>query len=269
MIFKWMVSAIKIIKCKTSVWLSKHNKLRKRESYNCHGCIISASNSNSIMYIIIVFKCYEIINQCNVMYGITWSVLIIVFSVVTFEEGYRTKILEFRIKDDEEAELLERVSFQITSVHLVNLTLDPLLGMPPSIDEERSFVNLTIKENDFPYGVIGFQQPVIIFHEWEGNVRIPVLRRGIPCCYIILCSTLDSTLFFLWKFRHFAHFRQNSFTFLKNSRARLTKSLFMTCRHHHQEERISQRAVLFHWCRPSKSTCQRTARCRCSTQPNT
>ena len=100
-------------------------------------------------------------------------------SAIIFEDSEVTKSLTLHIKDDDEAELTEHVTFQMTSVHLVNRTLDPSLGMPPSIDVERSLVNVTIGENDHPYGVIGFERSRVIFHEWEGLVRIPVIREGM------------------------------------------------------------------------------------------
>lgn len=68
-------------------------------------------------------------------------------------------------------------------MQLVNRTIDPLLGMPPSIDVRRSFVNVTINENDYPYGVIGFERSRVIYHEWEGFIRIPVIRQGMSSLY--------------------------------------------------------------------------------------
>ena len=100
-----------------------------------------------------------------------------IFSALLFKEDSSSEVVQLHVKDDDEAELAEHMSFRITSVHLVNGTVDPL-GIPPSIDYGSSFVNLTINENDFPYGVIGFEHPTLIVHEWEGLVRIPVVRRG-------------------------------------------------------------------------------------------
>ncbi|XP_066912895.1 adhesion G-protein coupled receptor V1-like isoform X2 [Clytia hemisphaerica] len=102
-----------------------------------------------------------------------------------FNERDRIKTLTINTVNDQMPELAEHFSIEFTSATLVNKTIDFnqkfgdfYINIPPTIDRSKSFVNITIRENDYPYGEIGFESGALIYHEWEGLIKIPLIRKG-------------------------------------------------------------------------------------------
>ena len=107
------------------------------------------------------------------------------FLALIFKEGDRIQTLVVQVVQDHVPELLEDYLFALTSARLINKTMDFTqrpgnfpVNIPPLIDPIKSSMNLTVPENDFPYGIVGFEKQNVIYHEWEGVVRVPVVRRG-------------------------------------------------------------------------------------------
>lgn len=90
-----------------------------------------------------------------------------------------------QVINDQVPELQEDYLFMLTSASLINKTMDFTqrpgnfpVNIPPVLDVGKSRINLTVPENDFPYGIVGFEKQSVIHHEWEGVVRVPIIRKG-------------------------------------------------------------------------------------------
>ena len=87
--------------------------------------------------------------------------------------------------DDVDAELAETFTLELTSVRLTPARMlnTSVVGglqvdIPPLIDGTGSRLAVTIEASDDPYGTIEFQAATLTAHEWQGVLRIPLVRKG-------------------------------------------------------------------------------------------
>ena len=106
------------------------------------------------------------------------------FIVITFSAGEGAKIIQFNIIDDTIPELTETFHVNMTSVRVITsktLNFGVVNGLqvdiPPKIGSP-SMVQISINENDQPYGAITFLRGSRLVHERDGNILIPVNRTG-------------------------------------------------------------------------------------------
>ncbi len=123
--------------------------------------------------------------------------LIIFFLIeIEFNAGERVKYIRFNILNDSIPELIETFKVNITQVSLVTtrkMNYGMMNGLqvdvPPKIGQ-HAMVEVSINENDDPYGTIEFTQVARLVHERDGRVLIAVNRTGL-----FSLSYVDSPLF--------------------------------------------------------------------------
>ena len=105
-------------------------------------------------------------------------------AVITFNAGEGAKTIQFNIIDDTIPELTETFHVNMTSVRVITsktLNFEVVNGLqvdiPPKIGSP-SMVQISINENDQPYGEIRFLHSSRLVHERDGNILIPVNRTG-------------------------------------------------------------------------------------------
>lgn len=93
------------------------------------------------------------------------------------------KTITLTVTNDNIPEVDELFQLSITSLQLMDRSVNfnhfmnnIQINVPPLI--LQSHVNVTIIENDEPYGRIEFQQVQMVVHEGQGLVKIPVQRKG-------------------------------------------------------------------------------------------
>lgn len=100
------------------------------------------------------------------------------FIDATFAKGNQISTLTFNVVDDTIPELDETFVIRLTAATLLHQRIDTRVDHPPSLKTNAISVNVTVKENDHPYGLIGFDREKVIYHEWQNKVKLPVVRNG-------------------------------------------------------------------------------------------
>ena len=102
---------------------------------------------------------------------------------ITFDNGVRVKSIQLHVIDDDIPELTESFQLTINSIQLQGLDVDfdryvsgIQINTPPLLLQKT--VNITINENDDPYGVVEFTQNEVSVSEGDGDLMIPLIRKG-------------------------------------------------------------------------------------------